>query len=116
MNLRLSIAPETEQRLRARAQAKGLTPEAFIQGLLESTLAADVRPTAPGSAAKDDGAFGTLPDAGEEQELPAPWRGVFATEHPHETLFTQDLAVPLSGLPRREPNVILNPRWLDDDE
>ena len=34
----------------------------------------------------------------------------------HETLFTQDLAVPLSGLPRREPHVILSPRWLDDDE
>jgi hypothetical protein len=48
-------------------------------------------------------------------ELPAPWRGVFATAHPRETLFTQDLAVPPSQLLPREPNVILNPRWLDDE-
>jgi hypothetical protein len=115
MNLRLAIAPETERRLRACAEATGLTLEAFVQGLLESTLAADVRPAPATSAAKEDGTSQPLPDAGDEVELPAPWRGVFATAHARETLFTQDLAVPLSQLPAREPTVILNPRWLDDE-
>jgi hypothetical protein len=115
MNLHLTIAPETERCLRARAEASGLTLEAFVQGLLEGTLAAEVRQVVAAPPAKEDGSSQSLPDTGEQLEAPAPWRGVFAIAHPRETLFMQDLAVPLSQLPAREPNVILNPRWLDDE-
>jgi hypothetical protein len=118
MNLRLKIAPETERRLRARAAETGQTPEAFVEGLLELTLSADVLPppgTSKATGNETTGPSEPLTDSGEEQDPLATWRGVFATEHPHETLFMQDFAVPATGLPRREPKVILNPRWLDDE-
>ena len=119
MNLHLTIASLTEHWLRSQAEERDLTPEAVAQGLLERALAVDMRPKAAASAEQADGSprsHGLLPDTGEEEDPSAPWRGVFATGHVCETLFTLDLDVPLSDLPRRQPNEIFNPRWLDDDE
>jgi hypothetical protein len=117
MTLTLSLSVEAEQWLRTRAEERGLTPEAFVRELVENTLAANEpqpvvarpeRPNVPASAAP-------LPDD-DEDDTPAFWQGVFPTEHSCETMFIHDLSVPASGLPRREPNVIINTRWLDEDE
>jgi hypothetical protein len=117
MTLTLSLPAETERRLRTRAEERGLTPEAFVRELLESTLAANERQAAVANVDRPDVPVSAVPlPDDDEDDTPAFWRGVFPTEHSRETLFTQDLAVPPSGLPRREPNVILNERWMDEDE
>jgi predicted DNA-binding antitoxin AbrB/MazE fold protein len=67
---------------------------------LTSGLSSDDSPTSTESADSDE----------------RPWRGVFAPERQQATLFSDELEVRTAELPRWEPQVHVNRRWVTDDE
>lgn len=47
---------------------------------------------------------------------PRVWRGVFAVEYQHRTLFTQQVELKLDSLPRYQPEILITRRMLESDD
>jgi hypothetical protein len=118
MNFSLSLTPEAEKRLSERAAQQGKSLQGFLQEIVEKeasvangteVTAATQSGTQPGDGPQ------AAPDA-SDAESEAPWRGVFAAPRDRETFFTAEVEFRIADLPRREPQVAISPRWLDDDE
>ena len=109
MTLRVDLSPEIEDRLRAKAAEQGLTPERYVQGMLENTFSATAA-SPPVSGAPDgdrhDVPAGPTEEFDDDTDSARPWRGVFALEYDHPTLFVKTISV--QALPRWEPSVAIH--------
>jgi hypothetical protein len=104
-SITIHLAPETERRLKERANQAGQTVEALL-GQIAEEAAREVNGANAVSL--------TVDDKGPDER---PWRGVFVPGRPREALFTKELLVPTDELPKREPSVNLNwHRPVTDDE
>jgi hypothetical protein len=72
----------------------------------------EASPGAAGELGSDD--LPTPTESADSDERP--WRGVFAPERQQATLFSEGLEVRTAELPRWEPQVHINRRWVTDDE
>jgi hypothetical protein len=106
MNVSLNITGEIEQKLRAQAAASGTSVEDYVHALVTkaTTLTASTETA------------NQLANPELEEDDAAPWRGVFPLASERETIFTKSLDVRLDDLPMREPRIVFNPAWVDDDE
>lgn len=117
MNVSLSLTPEAEKRLSERAAQQGKSLQGFLQEIVdkEASVANGIQVTVAAQS-EPAGRSQAAPDAADAGESETPWRGVFAPPRDRETLFTAEVAFRIADLPRREPQVAISPRWLDDDE
>ena len=120
MNVSLSLTPDAEKRLAARAAQQGKSLQGLIQDIVEKEAASvgngtEVTETAQSTTQR----VGELPlqqDVPDDDDSETPWRGVFAPAHERKTIFTTEMQFRIADLPRREPQVTISPRWVDDDE
>jgi hypothetical protein len=118
MDVSLSLTPEVEKRLSERAAQQGKSLHRFIQEIVEKEAlvgnGTEIN-VAMKPPHKPDGPQ-PAPGALDEDDMDTPWRGVLALEHDRETIFTTEMKFRIADLPRREPQVTISPRWIDDDE
>lgn len=95
-SITIHVAPETERRLKARAEQAGQTVEALLGQIAEE------------AAREFNGAGAVLPAVDDEGPDERPWRGMFVPGRPREILFSKELPVPVDELPKRERAVNLN--------
>ena len=119
MNVSLSLTPEAEKRLAARAAQLGKTLQGFIQDIVENEASAS-NGSELTDPARSTGQMDNNPDdrqvSPDDSEDETPWRGVFAPAPKRKTLFTTEMQFRIGDLPRRQPHVMISPRWVDDDE
>ena len=108
MSITITLPADLERALRTRAAERGIDVPALVVESLRSTLGAleSVR----------DAPVAAMSSAGEGDDESSPWRDVFVIELPHKELSCHEVIFPTAGLPRWQPEVILNPRWLADDD
>src|SRR4051794_14137551 len=109
MTITIQLPPELERALQARAAGRGLDLEAFVLESLRATLG---RP--PEMERGDGESPAPEPAAAEEADDESPWRGAFPLEPPRRELFTQEVNLRTSALPRWQPEVVISPRWVRD--
>ena len=114
MNVSLSLTPEAEKRLSERAAQQGKSLQGFLQEIVEKE--ASVANGAQEAGTEPTGGLRGIPEAADADESETPWRGVFAPPRDREILFTAEVEFRIADLPRREPQIAISPRWLDDDE
>jgi hypothetical protein len=119
MNVSLSLTPEAEKRLAARAAQQGKSLQGLIQDIVEMEASAGNDTEVTGAAQSTTQLVGELPsqqDVPDDYDDETPWRGVFAPAHERKTIFTTEMQFRIADLPRRKPQVTISPRWVDDDE
>ena len=119
MNVSLSLTPEAEKRLSERAAQQGKSLQGFLQEIVEkeASVANGTQVTVAAQAGTEPaGGPQAAADAPDADESETPWRGVFSLPRDRETLFTAEGEFRIADLPRREPQIAISPRWLDDDE
>ena len=117
MILNLDLSAEMEDRLREKAAERGVSPESYIQGMLENTLASSGRSEPSDDAIARRGEevpAGRTEDREDAMDSATPWRGVFAMEYGRPALFVK--SVPVDSLPRWEPQITISPRWVAEDD
>ena len=118
MTVSLTLSPEAERLLAGRAAEHGQTLEGFLQELVEleaKTANGRQVQAALAPVGYPRGTQATLDDLTESDDS-TPWRGVFAPSGPCKILFTKDFESNISDLPKRQPQVNIEPRWLEDDD
>jgi hypothetical protein len=123
MSQMLEIPDQVYAALVEAATAQGKSPADLIAGLLpEITKQNSPSSSAPvaGSAPTpgDPFADSSSSDVDDQDgaDMDRPWRGVFAPEYEREVLFTQEMTIRTADLPRWEPQVTIDPRWIPEDE
>src|SRR5713101_4638918 len=95
MNVCLSLTPDAEKRLAARAAQQGKSLQGLIQDIVEKEAATvgnstEVTETPPSTTQR----VGELPlqqDVPDDYDGETPWRGVFAPAHQRKTIFTTEM-------------------------
>ncbi len=108
MTITIDLPSDLEQVLRRRATTHGcdlqdIVLEVLRTSVLEQTSETEASIAVPG-------------EISEAEEEPAPWRGVFPIEFKRPPLFSQEITLKASSLPRWQPEVIVYPgRTLDHE-
>jgi hypothetical protein len=101
----IQLQPDTERRLKEKAEQVGQTLEAYLERLAEH------------EARNGNGLSAATAEADEEEVAERPWRGVFVLPRPRDVLFSSELTMQPEQLPKRPSS--LNMDWhraVSDDE